>query len=117
MITDAKYGPHFDAVAVGSGLEVMRTPIRAPRATAICERLLGCVRRDCLDHILILSEGHLRRVLNEYVSYFNGSRPHQGINQQVPERGDTAASSVNAGAHVVAFPVLGGLHHEYRKVA
>ena len=117
MITDAKYGPHFDAVAVGSGIEVLRTPIRAPRANAICERLLGSARRECLDHILMLSEGHLRRVLNEYVSYFNGSRPHQGINQQVPEPGDTAASPVNGGAQVVAFPVLGGLHYAYRKVA
>ena len=114
---DATYGPQFAAVALGSGIEVLRTPIQAPRANAICERLLGSVRRECLDHILIVSEAHLRRILNEYVEYFNRSRPHQGINQQVPEPGDTAASPVNGGAQVVAFPVLGGLHHAYRKVA
>ena len=63
---DANYGRHFDTVAVGSAIEVLRTPIKAPRANAICERLLGSVRRECLDHVLILGEGHLRRVLNEY---------------------------------------------------
>jgi putative transposase len=114
---DAKFGSHFEAVATGSGIAVLRTPIRAPRANAICERLLGSIRRECLDHVLILSEAHLRRILNEYVGYFNRSRPHQGINQHVPEPGDTAASPVSGGAQVVAFPVLGGLHHVYRKAA
>ena len=114
---DAKYGTHFAAVTAGSGIEVLRTPIRAPLANAICERLLGSIRRECLDHVLILSEAHLRRILSEYVRYFNRSRPHQGINQHVPEPGDTAASPVNDRTQVVAFPVLGGLHHEYRKVA
>ncbi len=114
---DAKHRSHFEAVAVGTGIEVLRTPIQTPRANAICERLLGSVRRECLDQMVIVSEGQLRRVLSEYVRYFNRSRPHQGINQRIPEPGDTAASPVNGGAHVVAFPVLGGLHHAYRKVA
>ena len=114
---DAKYGPRFEAVARGAGIEVLRTPIQAPRANAICERLVGSVRRECLDHILIISEAHRRRVLNEYVRYFNRSRPHQGINQHVPEPEDPGASSVNARVEVVAFPVLGGLHHAYRKAA
>lgn len=114
---DAKYGSHFATVATGSGIEVLRTPLRAPQANAICERLLGSVRRECLDHLLIVSEAHLHRILNEYVKYFNWSRPHQGINQQVPEPRGTAARAVRAGGHIVAFPILGGLHHEYRKVA
>ena len=114
---DAKYGPHFTAGAAGTGIDVLRTPIRAPRANAICERLLGSVRRECLDHIVIVSEAHLRRVLIEYVGYFNRMRPHQGINQCVPEPADTSQGSVNVTSRVVAFPVLGGLHHEYRKVA
>ncbi len=67
--------------------------------------------------MVIVSEAHLRRVLNEYVAYFNRSRPHQGINQHVPEPEATAASSVNTKVDVVAFPVLGGLHHAYRKAA
>ncbi len=69
--SDAKYGRHFEAVAVGSGIELLRTPIRTPHANAICERLLGSVRRECLDHLLIVSEHHLQRVLKEYVAYFN----------------------------------------------
>ena len=114
---DAKYGPHVNAVAVGSGIEVLRTPIKAPRANAICERLLGSVRRECLDHIMILSEAHLRRVLKEYVTYFNRSRPHQGIDQRVPEPEGSTVRSIDATEKVMAFPVLGGLHHEYRRVA
>jgi putative transposase len=104
---DAKYGVHFTAVATGTGMEVLRTPINAPRANAVCERLLGSVRRECLDHLLIRSETHLRRVLGEYVTYFNCSRPHQGINQQVPEHDDALENVGTDGSHGIAFPVLG----------
>ncbi len=97
-----------------TGIEVLRTPIKAPRANAICERLLGNVRRECLDHIMIVNAAHLRRVLKEYVAYFNRSRPHQGIDQRVPDPENTPAG--NSGK-VVSFPVLGGLHHEYRRAA
>ncbi|CAA9363204.1 MAG: Mobile element protein, partial [uncultured Chloroflexia bacterium] len=114
---DAKYGSHFDAVAVGTGVEVLRTPVKAPRANAICERLLGSVRRECLDHILIVSEAHLCRVLKEYRTYFNGSRPHQGIEQGVPEAGETSERLASGVGKIVAFPILGGLHHEYRRAA
>jgi len=114
---DAKYGPRFDAVATGTGIALLRTPIRAPRANAICERLIGSVRRECLDHILLVSEAHLRRVLNEYVRYFNHSRPHQGLRQCVPEPGEHGEASVGTAAAVTAFPVLGGLHHTYRRAA
>jgi putative transposase len=114
---DAKFGPRFDAVAAGSGMVPLRTPIRAPRANAICERLIGSLRRECLDHILLLSEAHLRRVLNEYVQYFNHSRPHQGLAQGVPEPGENVNEAVDTAAEVVAFPVLGGLHHAYRRAA
>ena len=114
---DAKYGSHFEAIATGSGIEVLRTPIKAPRANAICERLLGSMRRECLDHIMIVSEAHLRRVLNEYVRSFNHSRPHQGISQQIPEPHVSAASVSGECATVIAFPVLGGLHHDYRRAA
>ncbi len=114
---DAKYGEHFEAVAVGSRIEVLRTPIRAPRANAICERLLGSVRRECLDHVLLLSEAHLRRLIKEYMTYFNGSRPHQGINQRVPEREERADPAGQSPGRVIALPVLGGLHHEYSRAA
>jgi putative transposase len=114
---DAKYGPRFDAVAAGSGIVALRTPIRAPRANAICERLIGSLRRECLDHILLVSEAHLRRALHEYVRYFNHDRPHQGIQQRVPEPGANGDAAVGNAAAVTAFPVLGGLHHAYRRAA
>jgi putative transposase len=114
---DAKYGPRFDAVMAGSGIAPLRTPIRAPRANAICERLVGSLRRECLDHILFVSEAHLRRVLHEYVQYFNHARPHQGIDQRVPESEENGIHATGTAATVTAFPVLGGLHHAYRRVA
>jgi putative transposase len=114
---DAKYGPRFDTIAAGSGITVLRTPIRAPRANAICERLIGSLRRECLDHILLVSEAHLRRVLTEYARYFNQARPHQGIEQRVPVPGSNGNHAGDAAAAVTAFPVLGGLHHVYRRAA
>ena len=79
--------------------------------------MLGSVRRECLDHLLIMSEAHLRRVLSEYVEYFNHARPHQGISQRLPEAADGAGQAVRTTGTIVAFPVLGGLHHNYRRVA
>ena len=102
---------------MGSGIEVLRTPIKAPRANAICERLLGSVHRECLDHMLILGDRHLRRVLNEYVAYFNRARPHQGINQCVPDASLRSSKLPGATGNVVAFPVLAALHHDYRRAA
>ncbi len=78
---------------------------------------MGSVRRECLDHILIMSEAHLRRVLREYVAYFNRSRPHQGINQRVPDRESSPVGSAGTAEAIVSSPVLGGLHHEYRRAA
>lgn len=114
---DAKYGRHFDAVAVGTRIEVLRTPIRAPRANAICERLMGSVRRECLDHVVIVSESHLLRVLKEYVTYFNRSRPHQGIKQRVPELKENGDLGNGELGKVIALPILGGLHHDYQRAA
>ncbi len=114
---DSKYGPAFARVAAASGIVELRTAYRAPRQNAACERFLGSVRRECLDHVLVLGEAHLRRVLREYVTYFNQDRPHQGIQQHIP--GGTTASPVREGGagKVRAFPVLGGLHHAYQRAA
>lgn len=113
---DSKYGETFARVAVGTSIEVLKTPYRAPKANAICERFLGSVRRECLDHILVLGEQHLYRVIWEYVEYFNGARPHQGIGQQTPERA-TAVPEKEKTGKIIAFPVLNGLHHDYRLAA
>jgi transposase InsO family protein len=115
---DAKYGSAFARVAAASAIEVIRTPIRAPRANATCELFLGTVRRECVDHLLVLGERHLGRILAEYVRHFNGARPHQGIAQRTPLSTNAMASSRRGvTGRVVAVPVLGGLHHEYRSAA
>jgi Integrase core domain len=75
------------------------------------------VRQECLDHLLILHERQLQRVLNAYVIYFNQARPHQGIGQQIPQQRRLVPSSQDAGNKVIALPVVGGLHHDYRWTA
>ena len=74
----------FDAVFEDCGLRILKSPPQAPRANAVCERLVGTLRRELLDHILILHETHLRAVLAEYATHYNRARPHQGIAQRVP---------------------------------
>ncbi len=108
-----KFGVTFARVVEISGIELLRTPYRAPRANAVCERFLGSVRRECLDHLLVLGERHLSRVLREYVAYFNRERPHQGLAQATPE--PAAGSGGQRAGPVRAVPVLGGLHHSYQR--
>ena len=109
---DSKYGTSFGRVAVGTGIEVLRTPYRAPKANAICERFVGSLRRECLDNFLLLSERHLYRVVREYVDYFNNARPHQGIEQRIP-CGPAHPDRPPIDRKITSRPVLGGLHHEY----
>jgi transposase InsO family protein len=111
---DDRFGRDFDCAAKGVGARVLKTPVRAPRANAVCERFLGSVRRECLDHVLVLNDQHLFEVLVEYCRFFNEARPHQGIAQLVPLGSSSAARGSGA---VVALPVLNGLHHDYRRAA
>ncbi len=115
---DTKYGQCFTRVAEDRQIMVLKTPVEAPQANAICERFIGSVRRECLDHILILSERHLNRVIGEYVAYFNHARPHQGIGQRIPDPPeDTLSADMALPSRIVGYPVLGGLHHNYRQAA
>jgi transposase InsO family protein len=113
---DDKFGSLFDAVAEGTAIAVLHTPVRAPNANAVCERFLGSVRRECLDHVIILGEEHLRLILGRYCEYFSGVRPHQGIGQRVPSQPVDGGRRVESGS-VREIPILGGLHHEYRLAA
>jgi transposase InsO family protein len=106
---DRKYGQAFTDVATASRITEVRTAYRAPLQNAICERFLGSVRRECLDHVLVLGEAHLRRVLREYVAYFNGARPHQGVQHRIPDGGAALPAQRETGGVVRAIPVLGGL--------
>jgi len=114
---DSKFGPCFARVATTSNIEILKTPFHAPRANAICERFPRSVRQECLDHLLVLYEKQLQRMLNQDVAYFNLARPHQGIWQQLPEPNRSSLSSHQAGDKVIAVPIVGGLHHDYQRVA
>jgi transposase InsO family protein len=111
---DSKYGDVFARIARATGIDLVRTAFCAPKENAICERFLGSVRRECLDHLLVLSEAHLRHILAAYVAYFNHDRPHQGLRQRIP---DPAEEDVSQAGVVHVTQVLGGLHHTYRRAA
>jgi transposase InsO family protein len=110
----------FDAVFQATGTRILRTAVRAPRMNAICERLVGTLRRELLDRVLILGEGHLRAVVAEYQVHYNTARPHQGIAQRVPDD-ELDAPRVTVtdldGERILRKPVLGGLINEYTHAA
>jgi putative transposase len=114
---DAKYSLEFARVVTGAGIRLLHTTIAAPKANAICERLLGSVRRDCLAHLILFGERHLRRLTTQYVAYYNHARPHQGLNQRIPAPMPTLEYPVQASHRIESAPVLGGLHHDYRRAA
>jgi transposase InsO family protein len=83
----------------------------------VCERFLGSVRRECLDHFLIFHEKQLCRLLKAYAVYFNQARPHQGLGQRIPDPLMLSAPLPNSPNQTIAVPVLGGLHHDDRRAA
>jgi putative transposase len=107
---DHKYGDSFARVA--ALIEVLRTPYRAPKANATCERFLGSLRREGLDHFLILGQRHLNGMVKEYMAYFNQACPHPGIEQRIPCRSQRPDAPPISGK-VTSRPVLSGLHHDY----
>jgi transposase InsO family protein len=110
---DDKFGPEFDRAAQAVGARVIKTAVRTPDMNAVCERFLGSVRRECLDHVIVLNERHLAAILSEYVAYFNNGRPHQSLGQNAP-RGFRNPATTGA---IIEVPVLSGLHHDYRRAA
>ncbi|MBA2294233.1 MAG: transposase, partial [Actinobacteria bacterium] len=76
---DSKFTRNFDAVFVSEGIEVIKTPVRAPKANAIAERFVGTVRRECFDWLLIVNRRHLEHVLRVYVDHYNAHRPHRSL--------------------------------------
>lgn len=110
---DAKFTRAFDTVFEAEGLKIILTPYQAPHANAFAERFVRSVREECLDHLFLLSENHLRRVLREYVTYYNEARPHQGIEQSTPI---PRPPCTNQGT-IHRREVLGGLIHDYYREA
>jgi len=117
---DSTYSEGVDATLTALGLTILKTPVRAPQANAFYERLIGSMRRECLDWLILLNERHLRSVLTEWVAHYNHGRPHASLGPGIPDPQDQETRGLAHGHRlapafrVVAKPVLGGLHHEYR---
>lgn len=118
---DSIFSEEVDETIESLGVKVLRTPIRAPQANTYCERLIGTMRRECLDFMIPLNEKHLGTILREWVLHYNQGRPHSSLGPGIPEAERTCSPPINLsrhslpqGAKVTAKKVLGGLHHEYR---
>jgi transposase InsO family protein len=109
---DAVYGGDFDRQLPSLGIAGVRTPPRAPNANAVAERIVRTIRSECLDHLIVVDERHLRAVLAEFADYYNRDRPHRSLGLQSPL--PTVAQPTG---RVVARAVLGGLHHVYARAA
>ena len=103
------------------GLRPLKMPPHSPQANALCERLLGTLRRECLNFVIPLTENHLRRLLQEWVLHYNAGRPHMSLGPGMPQPPASRPVPLQiprhrlpAHLHVVARPILGGLHHEYQ---
>jgi putative transposase len=111
---DGKFTRTFDTVFSSESIRVIRTPVRAPKANAVAERLVGTVRRECLDWLLIANRRHLHRVLREFVEHYNGHRPHRALALTPPEpRHPRRTTATPPGAAIRRHDRLGGLVHEY----
>ena len=106
---DNKYTAAFDTVFESSNIHIIPTPVKAPNANAYLERWVRTVRQECLDHLLIVNESHLRRVLQDFLAYYNAQRPHQGLEQQSP----IPRSIPKATGVVIRRSVLGGIINDY----
>jgi len=107
-----------DTAVDGMGLTVLKTPVRTPQANSFCERLIGTIRRECLDFMIPLSERHLRTILREWVSHYNRGRPDSSLGPGIPECATTPPPRKHRhrfepDERVIATAILGGLHHEY----
>jgi transposase InsO family protein len=116
---DSTYSAWLDAGVAAMGVRVLRTPVQSPLANAYCERLLGMLRRECLDFLIPFGEDDLRRILGAWKVHYNRGRPHAWLGPGLPEPWPGLPTRPLTGhrlpkdAQVVARSILGGLHHEY----
>jgi putative transposase len=118
---DRIFAKHLDDSIQALGVEVLRSPVASPKANSICERVIGTVRRECLDWMIPMSEAHLRSILREWTTHYNRGRPHSALGPGVPDPPkeswgapkSQSRHSLAAAGLVLGKSVLGGLHHEY----
>ena len=116
---DTIYSEGVDRTLEGMGLAVLKTPARVPQANTFCERLIGTIRRECLDFVIPMTERHLRAILREWIRHYNRGRPHASLGPGIPDLpadlpvAQSAGQRILEGYRVATTPILGGLHHEY----
>jgi hypothetical protein len=103
---DTKYTRSFQAIIASGRVESLALPARSPNLNPFVERLIGSIRRECLDHIIIFNESHLRSILTGYFQYHHWTRTHLSRRIQPASAGN-----------IIAFPEVGGLHHRYERRA
>ena len=120
---DSIYSRELDQRIQNLGLRVLKTPPQMPQANALCERLLGTLRRECLDFVIPLTANHVQRLLAAWIPHYNHARPHMSLGPGIPQPPPALPLTLQAHRHrlpthlrVVARSVLGGLHHEYEFV-
>jgi putative transposase len=120
---DTIYSEGVDGTLTALGLRVLKTPVRTPQANAFCERLVGTIRRECLDFVIPINERHVRAVLKEWVGHYDRGRPHASLGPGIPDArleqstDESSDRRIPAGHRVVATPILAGLHREYSLVS
>jgi transposase InsO family protein len=117
---DSIFSQQLDQHICRLGLRVLKTPPQSPQANALCERLIGTIRRECLDFLIPLTANHLRHLLRAWVHHYNTGRPHMALGSGIPQPPASLPAPLQPGRHrlpphgrVVARSILGGLHHEY----
>jgi transposase InsO family protein len=111
---DAIYGGYFTKRVESMGIEEVPIALHAPWQNPYCERVIGAIRRDCLDHVIVLNEAHLKRILSDYFGYYQRCRPHLSLDRNSP---NPRAVEPPSQGNVIAIPMVGGLHHRYARRA
>jgi putative transposase len=111
---DKIYGADFVRRVRAMGIEQVLTAPRSPWQNPYCERVIGTLRRACLDHVIVVGEQHLRRILRKHLEYYHGSRTHLALGKDAPLPRERESID---GGNVVALPMVGGLHHRYTRRA
>jgi len=111
---DGIYGHYFRSRIEGMGIEQVRITARSPWQNCYAERMIGSIRRECLNHVIAINDRHLRRILKDYFHYYHGSRTHLALDKDAPE---PRAIQPNKLERIVAVPQVGGLHHRYERLA
>ena len=108
---DGAYGEIFIRRLRSMGIRDRPTSPRSPWQNSYCERLIGSIRRDCLDHVVVFGERHLRHLLRSYANYYNQNRTHLSLNKDTP-----ASRAIQTVGSILSLPILGGLHHQYVRI-